>query len=97
VFGIEDFSLIPRERVPELPVHVELVFDPERSRPKEGGEPPWTHPEVRLQDPLELEERLVVETNRCQFLNANPGPFEAELHGLRGEGGVSLDPGEALL
>jgi hypothetical protein len=96
VFGIEHFP-IESQRVADLPLHVELVLDPERAGHEERLEAAGCHAQVSLQDALELEQRLVVERHRRQLVRRDPGLFQAVVNRMLREPGIALDPAESLL
>src|SRR6266487_2516431 len=74
----------------------ELLLHPCGSRETELREPARGDTQVGLQDPLELEQRLVVKSNVCQVRSADPSGLEAVLRGVLREPGVAFLPREAL-
>ena len=60
----------------------ELLLEPQRQRLAERGEAARREGEIRLQKPLELEERLVVERDEVDFGRPDSGGFEAGANGL---------------
>src|SRR2546427_9832678 len=58
MLGIEQLALVA-ERLPQLPVHEELLLQPDRRRLEKRQEPSGGNTEIRIENPFELEERLV--------------------------------------
>jgi hypothetical protein len=54
-------------------------------------------PDVRLEDALELEQRLVIESDERQVIDPDAALPQAELHGLGRERRITLLAGEPLL
>ncbi len=90
---------LPLER--EVPLDVvtgpEFLGQPDRDRLAEGGERPGKGREIGHQDPLELHERLVVETHVVEVLDADAAGPQAVVHRMVRETGVMLLAREALL
>src|SRR5262249_40702708 len=74
-----------------------LLAEPQRERALERQEARGRVREVRLQDAVELLQRLVVEADVVEILDGDPGLLHAELRGEAREGGVVALAGEALL
>src|SRR6266480_8050822 len=53
----------------------ELLLDPDRQRHCKGFEPLWSVGKVRLEQPFELEEWLIVENDAVKLFRADPGFF----------------------
>src|SRR5260370_14031169 len=96
MLGVENFSLEPKG-VPELAVHIELVLQPHWCGLEERLEAAGGYAEIRLQNALELEKRLVVEANKRQIGGPNPDSVEAVFHRLGRERCVALLPREPFL
>src|SRR5690242_10654024 len=96
MLGVQDAPLVARECVVQLAVHVQLVLRPERARLEERSEAARCDGEVRLEDPLELEERLIVESDAREIVRRDPSGSEAVVDRVRGEARVALLSCEAL-
>src|SRR5688500_18782431 len=75
----------------------ELVFHPDRQRLAEGREPARREGEVGLEQPLELQKRLIVEGDVVELRGREPGDLQAGLDGVVRKVGVVLLAREALL
>ena len=97
VLGVEDLALVA-EVLAQLPVGEELLLDPERAGHEErAGSPRGRRAEVGLQDPLELEQRLVVEADVGEIRRSRCRPASRQyVDGVAREGGVALLPREPL-
>ena len=96
MLGEKDPALVA-ELLPDALGHPEAVRDPERHRLPERGEPARRVLEIRLEEALELHERLVVERHVVELLGGEPSRLEAVARGVRGKLRVVLLAGEALL
>jgi hypothetical protein len=96
VLGVEQLAGVA-QLVPQLPVQVELVFDPEGAGHEEGLEACRRDPQIGLQDALELEQRLVVEPDVSQIPNLDSRLRQTVRHSLSREGGIPLLPGKPFL
>lgn len=96
VLRIENRAVVV-QRPAQAAIGVELLLDPERAGLEERREAARGGLQVDLEDPLELEERLVVEADVRQILGFDSGLAEAVRDRARREGGVTLDAGEPLL
>ena len=85
------------EGIVNLLVYEQLVLDPEWPRLQKGSQPSRCDPQVRLQDPLEFEQRLVVEANEGEVLGRDASLTEAVVHRARGERRIALFAREPLL
>src|SRR5215468_8760763 len=85
------------ELPPEQELLEELLLDPERHGHRERGEPAGSEGEVRLEEPLELEERLVVEDDMVHLVEGEAALGEAILDGAPGKPRVVLPATEPLL
>ena len=74
----------------------QLFLQPQRNRHLERAKAARRHRDVGFQQPLEFEERLVVEHDMVEAVGGNPCLFEAGGDGVMREGGVVLAPGETL-
>ncbi len=95
VLGEEDLSAV-RELFANPVLHPELLAHPERHRLQEGAEAAWREVEVRLEEALELQERLVVEGDGVERGGLDAPLLQAPESGLAREAGVVLLPREAL-
>ena len=75
----------------------QLFLQPQRDRHLEGAEAARRHRDVGLQQPLEFEERLVVEHHVVEAVGGDAGFFQAIGDGVVREGGIMLAPGKAFL
>ena len=96
VLGVEQQPLVVAERFAELAVGEELLLHPERASHEEGAEAARCDGEIRLEDALELEQRLVVEPDVMQVTCGDPSSPQAVLDGPRREARIALDPREPL-
>ena len=76
---------------------VQLGFQPEWHRLHEGGQARWRIAEVCLEQPVELEERLVVEDDVVEAVRRQARLPQAIVDRALREGMVVLDPREAFL
>ena len=97
VLGIEKVAFVAAQRIPQRAIGVEFLLDPERPSLEEGAEALGSGADVRLEDALELEQRLVVEADERKVLRPDAALLQAELDGAGGEVGVSLLAREPLL
>ena len=81
----------------ELPGREELLLEPEREAHQEQAEARRGVRDVRLEQPVELEQGLVVEGDEVEILGAQPGLGQAEIHGVLREAVIVLLAREALL
>jgi hypothetical protein len=84
-----------RERLPDPGLDPELLAHPQGQGPQEGPQPRGGDREVGLEDPMELQDRLVVEGHRIR--RAAPRLGQAVADGIDREVLVVLHAGEALL
>src|SRR6185503_9189901 len=96
MLGIEDLAAIS-QLVLQLLVDVQLVFDPQRAGKQERAKPARHHPQIRLEDPLELEQRLVVEAHGGKIRHADPRRRQAVVHRTPRKIRITLLAGQALL
>ena len=96
-------TIVPVEVGPVLlqlvlqqPLLKELLFEPERQRHAKGGEPSGRECQIGLDQPLELQKRLVVERDIVDIARLQPRELQAEFDRMRGETGIMLDAREAL-
>jgi hypothetical protein len=104
--------VVLREEQLRLPVHArrqrlqllqdgaaleQLVLHPQRQRLAERGEAARREGEIGLEQPLELEERLVVESHAVELPGPHAGDLQAGADGVVREGRVVLAPRKALL
>ena len=81
----------------DLPRDVEFPLQPLRHRLHEGGKAAGGEGQGRLQEPLELDQRLLVKDDGVEFGRRDAGLREAPLGRPRREGLVVLLPREPLL
>src|SRR2546430_4445971 len=96
MLGVQNLALIA-ERFAQLPVHEELVLQPHRRRLEKRHEPSGGDSEIRIENALELEERLVVKADERQISGRDAARPQTILHGVRREGGVPLLARKPLL
>ena len=96
MLAVEDLAGIA-ERLAQLTVDVQLVLDPQRTGHEERPVPGRRDAEIRLEDALELEERLVVEADVGEVGDGDAGHSEAVLDRPRRKRGITLLAGEPLL
>jgi hypothetical protein len=89
--GLPLLHLVAQQRLLE-----QLLLQPQRHGHAEGVEAARREGEVGLEQPFELEERLVVEGDIVDVRHLDAGGVEAVLHRLLGEGRVVLLAREAL-
>src|SRR5207247_6653212 len=63
MLGVQHVPLVAVQRTMDVAVGEELFLQPHGPRHAEGGEAFGGDPEIGLEDPLELEERLVVKAD----------------------------------
>jgi len=80
----------------ELAWRVQLLAQPQRHAHQEELEAPGGVGDIGLEQPVEFQQRLVVERDEIQLLGRDPALREAEVHGVLGEVVVVLLAREAL-
>src|SRR5687768_4203015 len=75
----------------------QLLLDPERQCHREAAVAPWCEGKIRLQQPLEFDERLVVEDNKIDVAEPDLRVVEAIAHGVGRKTRVVLAAAESLL
>src|SRR2546423_993285 len=85
MLGVQQRSLIVAERLAELPILIELLLHPERSRAQEGGEAAGGDREIGLENALELQERLVIEADICDVPAGDAALAKAIVDGVSRE------------
>ena len=93
----EDLAAESLQLVQDQPPGEELVAQPHRHRGDELRQPAGRHAEILLEQPLELEQGLVVEADVVEVGGGESGRLEAVRDGVARESGVMLLAGEALL
>ena len=76
MLGVEDGAIVV-QGAPHLTLHEQLVLDPEWTCLEEGAKTARRDAQIRLEDALELQQRLVVETHVRQILGRYPARPEA--------------------
>ena len=97
VLSEEDLALVAGELLTNHGARVELLAQPHRHGLHELRDPLRRDAEVGLQDPLELEDRLVVERDRAEVGRGDPRLAQAVVDRVAREARVVLLAGEALL
>src|SRR5688572_24052872 len=85
------------QRIANPVLDVELLLHPQRRGLEKGPEAARRNVDVGLEDALELEQRLVVETDERQVADTDAGVVETETGGVNRKALVTLLPGEPLL
>src|SRR4030095_14055124 len=85
------------QRVADAVLHPQLVEEPCGHRLAEDGPGARHLSERRLQDAIELDERLFEERDAVDVRSLDAGLVETELNGARGKPEVVLDAREAFL
>src|SRR5688500_7427457 len=96
MLGVEEVST-KAQSVTNLLFHVQLVFDPEWRRLQERHEPARCDSYIRFENPLELEQWLVVEPYICEVAGGDAGRLEAVRDCRLREAGIALFAGKPLL
>ena len=96
VLGEDDLAPVAWQPARDLAGQVQLLLRPQRHEPQERPEPARGEGEVRLEQPLELQERLVVEADVVERLRGNPRLVETIANRMDGEPVVVLPAGESL-
>ncbi len=96
VLGIEDLAAVA-EPVTDLPVHVQLVLDPQRARLQERAESAGCDVQIRLEYPLKLQQRLVVEADKGELVGLEAPLLQTVARRVDREGGVTLLARESFL
>ena len=96
VLGVQQFTVV-LQGAPDLAIEEQLFLDPERARHAELGEASRRHTEVRLEDPLELEQRLVVEADVREIADRNGARREAVADCMDRKRRIPLFPRKPLL
>src|SRR6266540_158446 len=95
VLGEEDLS-VPALALPDLVRQPYLVLEPDRHRAEEARDSPGSGREVRVHQPLELAERLVVEHDVREVAGRDAGLTIAVVDGVTRVAVVVLLASEAL-
>src|SRR5205809_6284321 len=77
MLGVQHVPLVAVQRTMDVAVGEELFLQPHGPRQAEGGEAFGGDPEIGLEDPLELEERLVVKADVREPGRCDSGRLEA--------------------
>ena len=96
VLGEQDLPLVLQLFADQLR-DPELLLQPDRHRFGEGTEASRERGKIRGEEPLEFQERLVVESDVVQIFRCDLPRLEAVLDGLMGEPLIVLLASEALL
>src|SRR6185503_5837999 len=96
VLRVENVSLVV-QGLAELSIDEQLVLDPEGAGLEERGKAAGSDAEIRFQDPLELEQRLVVERDAVELARPEADRGQAVVDRAGGKGRVTLLPGEPFL
>jgi hypothetical protein len=91
MLGVEGLAAIG-QRIAELPVQVQLFFEPDRGGHDERPEAAWSNSEVGLENSLELEQWLIVEADVRQVGRGDPASPEAVFGGAGWKRSVALLP-----
>src|SRR5579871_1267283 len=75
----------------------QLLADPQRHCHLERSQSAWRIGEIRFEQPLELQERLVVKNNKIDIAERAAGLYQAILGRVRWKSGIVLLAREALL
>jgi len=97
VRGVQQVTPVVAQRRAEPPVQPELVFDPRGPGERELGESPRRDRQEGLQNPVEFEDRLLVEPHGREVGGADAALAQAVLHGAGRKPGVALLASEPLL
>src|SRR4029453_2596527 len=92
----EHFPAIAFDPLPDVVGHPELVSQPQRHRHEVGPQSSRRGRGVGLEQAVELDERLLVETDQVQLAGLEVGFTQAVFDGARWEAGVVLLAGESL-
>src|SRR5205823_7341270 len=96
VLGVEDVAVVAKA-LPQLPIDEQLFFDPEWAGLEERGEPSGRDSEIGLQDPLEIEQRLIIVRKEIELASPESAGGEAVVDCVRRERRITLLAGEAFL
>ena len=96
MLGVKDVAVVV-QGAPHLTLHEQLVLDPEWACLEEGDQTARRDAQIGLEDALELQQGLVVETHIRQVLDRYPAGPEAVIDSMSREGGVPLLASEPLL
>src|SRR5262245_23648658 len=94
VLAKEHFPVITCDTLPDVVRHPELVSQPQRHRHEVGPQPSRGSCGVGLKQSVELDERLLVETNQVEIASLEAGLMQTVLDGARWEAGVVFLAGE---
>src|SRR3989449_1263257 len=96
MLGVQHVPLVAVQRTMDVAVGEELFLQPHGPRHAEGGEAFGSDPEIGLEDPLELEERLVVKADVRELGRCDSGRLKAVPHRVPWKRRVALLAREAL-
>src|SRR5205809_1837449 len=96
MLGVQHVPLVAVQRTMDVAVGEELFLQPHGPRHAEGGEAFGVDPEIGLEDPLELEERLVIKADVRELGRCDSGRLKAVPHRVPWKRRVALLAREAL-
>src|SRR2546426_4064448 len=96
MLGVQELAREP-QRLAKLSVHVQLVLEPDRCGQEERSEAARRDAKIGLEDPLELEQGLVIEADVGKIGRSDAGGPQAVFGGTRRERRVPLLTAETLL
>src|SRR5512145_1333527 len=96
MLGVEHVAFV-FQRFFDCAILVQLLFDPQRTCHRERLETTRRDPQVRLEDPFELEEWLVVKSDEREIVDADSALLEAVASGANWERRIAFYASEALL
>src|SRR5581483_7547048 len=97
MFREEQWPLEPAELLPNQLAREQLLLHPDRHRRHERTPSARRNPEVTLDEPLELQQRLVVEADVVDVRDIDAAFAKAVRDGVRRKARVVLFPREPLL
>ena len=98
MLAVENASLVlAGQLTPQLAIEEQLLLDPHRHRLAERRKAARRERQVGLDQPIELEERLVVEGDVVDRIERQPGLCQAIVDGMRGKPRVMLLAAESFL
>ena len=90
----------PREpaaqSVADFAAQMQLLPQPDRQRRQKRSKAARRECQIRFNQPVELQQRLLVEADIVQPIGRQPGFVQTVVHRQRGKAGVMLDPREPL-
>src|SRR5688572_7522000 len=94
---VQQLARVSSETGSDVPFREQALLHPQRPGASEGAQPAGRDVEIRLQQPLEFEQRFLIKNHRVQVGRGDSSFRQAVLRGMSRKALIPLDSGEALL